>query len=328
MNGLVSVVIVNFNSMRFLERCLHCLREQTYQNIEVIIVDNCSSDGSTQIYQKSQEGFKRYVYLRSEVNLGSSKANNIGIREGKGDFFLILNADVFLTPEFIEKGLQGLRDERVGTVIGKLLSERDHTIIDSVGVSFFREGVAIDIGIGQKDVGQFNASTDVGGACCAAALYRKAMLESIKSNDEFYDENYFAFVEDADLSLTAYLSGWVTRYIPDAIGYHVRGGSSAQLSNFVRYLAFRNEKYFFNKYFRKNFLFARLTRCILDNIRMRHFPHEEAKKLKSETQHLIQIADIKSNTVKNSSNKQMLQGIAKEYYIFWNLKRKLRELFS
>lgn len=242
-SGLVSVVIINFNSGRFLERCFAALAAQTYRPVEIIVVDNGSTDGSVDfLRQRATEG---RLSLYEGSNVGSSSANNRGIRESRGEFVLVLNADAFPEPEYLRKCVDAFReDEGVGTVTGKLVSDVDHSIIDSAGLYFYREGLAIDRGFGEGDRGQYDRREFVDGACCAAAVYRRAMLDQISVDGQFYDESFFAFVEDAELSFRSSLCGWRTLYIPDAVVFHVRGGSSQKLSEFTCYLNERNTRLF------------------------------------------------------------------------------------
>jgi len=246
--GMVSIVIINFNSKLYIERCISNIESQSYSNTEIIVIDNGSTDSSFSLIQKmADEGRLR---LFPAENLGSSKANNLGIRESNGEFVLVLNADAFPSPDYIDKCVTAFRkDEYTGTVIGKLISDSDSSIIDSAGIYIFREGIAVDRGFGEKDCGQYNKEEYVDGACCAAAIYRRSMLEDIRIGEEFYDEDFFAFVEDTEISFHAGIRGWKTLYLPSAIVRHVRGGSSGKMTEFNYYLNARNILLFFRKDF-------------------------------------------------------------------------------
>lgn len=250
-NPLVSVVIINFNSDKFIWRCLEALEKQTYKNLEIFVVDNASTDGSSERLQSIDND--NFNYYKFETNVGSSVANNYGIKSSSGEFVLILNADVFLSEDYIEKSLIAFnKDNKIGTVTGKLLSESNHKIIDTTGIILFKEGVGHERGMGEEDNGKYDIEDYVVGACCAAAMYKREMLEDIRYEDEYYDEDYFAFVEDLDLSVCATLLGWKTLYTYKALAYHVRGGSTSSMSDFVKYLNIRNSEIFFNKFFKNN----------------------------------------------------------------------------
>jgi GT2 family glycosyltransferase len=251
---LVSVVIINYNSNKYIWRCLDCLYAQTYSNIEIIVVDNCSNDGSSQELKKTAD--VNLIYYRFDENIGSSAANNYGIRKSSGEYILILNADVFLQDNYIEQSVDAFsKDNSIGTVTGKLLSDSSNTIIDTTGIVLYKEGVAHERGMGEQDIGQYDIEDYVVGACCAAAMYKREMLNDIRFNDEYYDEDYFAFVEDLDLSVCATLLGWKTLYTYKASAYHVRGGSTSSMSDFVLFLNLRNSELFFNKFLKDNKLF-------------------------------------------------------------------------
>jgi len=103
--GLVSVVIISFNSAAYLERCVKSLEDQSYRQIEILVIDNGSKDGSLAIVQQMAD--RGRVRLFAGDNIGSSKANNLGIRESNGEFVLVLNADAFPLSDYIEKCVQG-----------------------------------------------------------------------------------------------------------------------------------------------------------------------------------------------------------------------------
>ena len=246
--GLVSVVIINFNSKAFIERCIANIEQQTWASREILVIDNGSTDGSGALVD-AMAASGRIRCFRG-ANVGSSKANNLGIREGHGEFVLVLNADAFPDTDYLEKCIGAFRrDPTVGTVIGKLVSDSDPTVIDSAGVYFYREGVAVERGFGEKDQGQFDREEFVDGACCAAAVYRRSMLETIKIDEEFYDEDFFAFAEDSDLSFRSALKGWTTLYFPTARVRHVRGGCSGIIKEFPVFLNERNTRLFIQKSF-------------------------------------------------------------------------------
>lgn len=246
--GMVSVVIINFNSRAYIERCISRIEAQNYPQVEILVIDNGSSDGSLFLVQRMEsEGRLR---LFAGTNVGSSRANNLGIRESNGEYILVLNADAFPFPDYIERCVASFRnDELIGTVIGKLVSDSDTTIIDSAGIYFYREGIAVDRGFGEKDRGQYDKEEFIDGACCAAAMYRRSMLEDIRIGEEFYDEDFFAFVEDSEISFHAGIRGWRTLYLPSALVRHVRGGSSGKITEFSYYLNARNIMLFLRKDF-------------------------------------------------------------------------------
>jgi GT2 family glycosyltransferase len=279
-NPLVSVVIINFNSDKYIWRCLEALENQDYKNIEIFVIDNNSNDGSSEkLLELSQ---KNIHYYKFESNVGSSAANNYGIRASVGEFVLILNADVFLEKEYIQNSVEAFkRDATIGTVTGKLLSDSDHTIIDTTGVILYKEGVGDERGMGEMDQGQYDTDDYVVGACCAAAMYKREMLEDIKYENEYYDEDYFAFVEDLDISVLSTLLGWKTLYAYRAVGYHVRGGSTSSMSDFVQYLNIRNSELLYRKLLSGSPLIV-FYHTLLKMIRLVTISSEMQKKIKED----------------------------------------------
>jgi GT2 family glycosyltransferase len=246
---LVSIVIIHYHSGDYIFDCINAISQQTYPSVEVIVIDNDSQDAaSIALKRLATEG--EITYLLMSTNAGASAANNRGIKAAVGDFVLVLNADVFLEPNFIARGMQAFdKNVKIGTVTGKLVAHHDTSYIDSTGVVLFRDGVGIDRGHGEKDKAQYDKAEYVIGACCAAAIYRKSMLQEIAVKNQYFSEVYFAFIEDLDLSVIATLHGWLTYYEPAARGQHVRGGSTESVSDFVKFLKLRNEMLFYNKVF-------------------------------------------------------------------------------
>jgi GT2 family glycosyltransferase len=217
----VSVIIVNWNHGRFLADCLDALLAQDYPSLEVIVVDNASADGSPGWIARQYPN----IYLAAfDTNRGFSHALNHGIDRTDGAFVLSLNPDVVARPRFVSEMVQAInRDTRNGMAAPKLLRGDAATILDSTGLFVDRRRRPYDRGQGQLDQGQYDEQHCVFGACGAAALYRRTMLEDVALGGEFLDEDFFAYYEDADLAWRAQLRGWRCVYAPRAVALHVRG---------------------------------------------------------------------------------------------------------
>jgi hypothetical protein len=219
----VAVVIVSWNCSAYLADCLSSLRALARAPREIVVVDNASGDGSADIVR---EGFPEARLIEAGDNLGFCRANNLGIAATRAPFVLVLNPDTRLEPDFLEVLLAAFEDPAVGLAAGKLV-RFDGQTLDSCGQQLGRSRQPVDRGYGQVDRGQFDADTDVFGACGAAALYRREMLESIaEAGDAWFDETFFAFYEDLDLAWRARRAGWRAVYRHRAVGYHARGGTS------------------------------------------------------------------------------------------------------
>ncbi|HTM87927.1 MAG TPA: glycosyltransferase family 2 protein [Terriglobales bacterium] len=225
---MVSVLICTFNSRRVLPACLQALRQQACGPLEVVIVDNASSDGTREILDHLQA--PEYQVILNRENAGFAAAQNQAIRRARGEWLLSLNADVVLTPDFISQLLAAAEatNSRVGALCGKLLrwnpgGQPEFTSrIDSTGIYFTRNLRHFDRGSEQIDRGQYQETQYVFGATAAAALYRRAMVEDVSVEGEFFDEDFFAYREDADLAWRAQLLGWNCLYVPAAVGWHER----------------------------------------------------------------------------------------------------------
>ena len=224
--GTVSVTIVTHNSEAFIRRCLDAVLAQDWPALEVIVVDNGSRDRTRSILAEYKDHLR--VTLNSE-NRGFAAAQNQAIRQTAGEWVLALNPDVRLTPDFISCLLDGRNlDPDIGTVCGKLLRASPSLDIpaearlDSAGIYFTPTFRHLDRGSNLPDSPEYNRPALVFGATAAAALYRKSMIEDISVGGEFFDEDFFLYREDADVSWRAQLLGWRCLYIPEAAGYHVR----------------------------------------------------------------------------------------------------------
>jgi GT2 family glycosyltransferase len=223
---LVSVAIVTFNSARYIRQCLEFVLAQDYQPLEVVAVDNASSDETADILRSFENRVRVVCNLG---NKGFAGGQNQAIALCRGDWVLALNPDVRLRPDFVSKLVAAGETERsVGTVCGKLLSMSDDfripekPMIDSTGIFFTPNLRHFDRGSKEPDEGRYNSSEYVFGATGAAALYRRNMIDDVAIDGEFFDADFFAYREDADLAWRAQLLGWKCLYVPEAVAYHVR----------------------------------------------------------------------------------------------------------
>ncbi len=223
---LVSVTLVTYNSGRFIKRCLESVLAQKYPNLEIIIVDNASTDGTVDILEPFASRCRIYY---NEKNIGFAAAQNQAISLSSAEWVLTLNPDVLLLPNFIQNLVEaGNVDPKVGTVCGKLLSILatfdlpEEQLVDSTGIYFTPNMRHLDRGSQEIDQGHYLNFEYVFGATAAAALYRRSMIEDIAIQDEFFDPDFFVYREDADVAWRAQLFGWRCLYTPLARGYHVR----------------------------------------------------------------------------------------------------------
>jgi len=220
-NYSVSVIIVNWNHRPFLQTCLDSIFAQGFKALNVVVVDNASIDGSPDWIRMN---YPRVLLIFLRENRGFSFAFNEGVRSTDDPFILSLNPDVVLQPDCLDHMVRIMvEQERVGVVAPKLLRADNPSLIDSTGLFISRSRCPYDRGQGEVDRGQYDHDTEIFGACGAAALYRRSMLEDLAFANEYFDEDFFAYYEDADLAWRAQLSGWRAVFVPFAIGIHVRG---------------------------------------------------------------------------------------------------------
>src|SRR5271167_424975 len=225
-NDLVSVTLVTYNSGRFIKRCLESVLEQKYPNLEVLVIDNASTDGTVDILEQFAD---RCQIHYNDENIGFAAAQNQAIGLTAGEWVLTLNPDVLLLKNFIQALVDaGQTDPKVGTVCGKLLTIRasfdlpDKQLVDSTGIYFTPMLRHLDRGSQEIDNGHYLNFEYVFGATAAAALYRRQMINDISVDGEFFDPDFFVYREDADVAWRAQLMGWRCVYTPLARGYHVR----------------------------------------------------------------------------------------------------------
>lgn len=223
---LVSVTLVTYNSGRFIKRCLESVLAQKSPVLEIIVVDNASTDGTIDILEQFEDRC-RIVY--NDENLGFAAAQNQAIAMSGGAWVLTLNPDVLLMPNFIQALVDaGNSDPKIGSVCGKLLAIRasfdlpEQPLVDSTGIYFTPMLRHLDRGSQEVDNGHYLKHEYVFGATAAAALYRREMVDDIGFDGEFFDPDFFVYREDADVAWRAQLMGWRCLYTPHARGYHVR----------------------------------------------------------------------------------------------------------
>jgi GT2 family glycosyltransferase len=237
----VSVVIPHLNGKHHLDDCLGSLQRQIFQDFEVILVDNGSTDGSQETVR---ERFPEVRLLELGENRGFTGACNAGYAAAQGEIIVLLNNDT----EVDEKWLLAIVDafERhpgSGIVASKMLLFDQRQILHTAGDFYRVDGVPGNRGVWQQDNGQYDREEMVFSACGGAAAYRRELIDEIG----FLDDDFFFSCEDVDLSWRAHLAGWQVLYVPTAVVYHklkASGGTGVTSSfydgrNFL-YLIWKN----------------------------------------------------------------------------------------
>lgn len=236
----VAVIILNWNGKEDSLACLKALKKQT-QAHDIIIVDNGSNDD---FYEVVKKRYPDFVVLKNKTNLGFAGGVNTGIRHALKkdfDFIALINNDATPDKSWLKELLNASLGEDTGIVTGKLL--KTDGSIDSTGDLYTSWGLAYPRGRNQKDNKQYNDLKTVFGATGGASLYRANMLKDIG----LFDEDFFAYYEDVDLSFRAQLAGWKVIYTPEAIAYHKIGASSSKIPGFTTYMTIKNLPWLFLK---------------------------------------------------------------------------------
>jgi GT2 family glycosyltransferase len=233
----ISVVIVNYNGKELLGPCLSSLAGQTYEPFEVLVVDNASTDGSCAYVSHN---FPRVRIVTSPTNVGFAAGNNLGVRAARGQLIATLNTDTLVNDRYLELLSAPIRENSAsGGTIGAcapLMVEMDHPDrVDAAGIRVDAGGMAWNVGAGEP-AARFDTQGEVFGACAGAALYRRAMLESVGG----FDDSFFAFYEDVDLAWRARQAGWWTVFVPGARVLHKHGASFGKMTPYKTFLLARN----------------------------------------------------------------------------------------
>jgi GT2 family glycosyltransferase len=219
----VTVVVVTWNRRELLRACLQSLAIQQHESYDVVVVDNGSTDGSVEAVKEIRDTFPVPLTLITNAqNRGFCAANNQGIAATQSEFVALLNNDAEAEPGWLaalEAVMRASKD--IGMAASKVLVWEDPKRIDKVGHLIFPDGQNRGRGTGQIDRGQYDQVEEVLWPDGCAAMYRRAMLDEIGG----FDEDFFAYADDAELGLRGRIAGWRCLYAPGAVVRHHRGAS-------------------------------------------------------------------------------------------------------
>ena len=233
---MISIAIPNYNGKKYLNNCLKSIYKNSYQPNEVIVIDNGSTDGSIEFLEAE---YKKLKIIRNSKNLGFAKAANQGIRESRNDYVALINNDVTLDKNWLktfEIQIRKGNKKKVASWCGTVLTA-DGNIIESRGLSYCISGKASNIGNGER----YNKKTGsapqyIFGASGAATVYnRKAVIKA-----GLFDNDFFAYQEDVDLSLRLQKMGFRAIFLHEAICYHLGGFTSGKMGNFRQRMVLKN----------------------------------------------------------------------------------------
>ena len=210
-----------------LRECLQSLSEQrTYDGnqlpLEIVVVDNGSTDGSAEMVG---EAFPCCLLIRNTLNRGFCGANNQGIAAATTPRIALLNNDAVASPHWVTALLEAINSHpRNGMAASKIVQYESPGTIDKAGHILFLDGQNRGRGTGEIDRGQYDGPLELGWPDGCAAMYRKAMFDDVGA----FDEDLFAYADDAELGLRARIGGWQCAYAPKALVRHRRGSTLGQ----------------------------------------------------------------------------------------------------
>lgn len=243
-SNLISILIVNFNGKHFLKDCFQSIKNQTYKNFEVILVDNNSNDKSIEWVEKSNYNFVKTIKL--DKNYGFGIANNEGFKKASGNYILLLNNDTILESDFLENLINPILENDYEIASPLILYKDRPEIIDKAGGHLLypdglNRGRGCGMPINQVELNQCEVFYPDG--CCA--LISRKVIEELG----FFDEDFYLYGEDTDLGLRYRLSGYKTLFVPSAVLFHVHSGTAGKFSPMKAYYVERNRVFVIIKNF-------------------------------------------------------------------------------
>jgi GT2 family glycosyltransferase len=216
----MSIVIPNYNGADYLENCLKSLQSQTYQNMEIVVVDNASQDRSVEIVRSIAP---EAVLLREDRNCGFAEGADIGIRSSHGDWVAVLNNDTEVSRDWLAACVHAIQNHPDAAFLAcRILDFGIRNRLYSAGDCFLRGGIGYRRGQEQTDREDFSRECKIFSASGCAAIYRRDVLEEMKG----FDERFFAYLEDVDLGLRLQAAGCHGYYVPGAKVYHYGAATS------------------------------------------------------------------------------------------------------
>lgn len=235
----VSIIVLNWNGKEFLKNCLDSLTNLTYSQIEIIVVDNCSADGSQKFVKKN---YKNVILIENKENYGFAKGNNVGFEASTGDYILILNNDTIVAPDFINPLIKDFESNpKVACLQPQIRLSKDKQLLDGVGGFLTFTGFLYHFGyLKDRMLPKYNKKMKIFSAKGACILLRRKALEKVG----LFDEDFFIFFEETDLCYRLWLAGYSVMYEPESVIYHLGGGDTTSSNSYQHekrlYMSVRN----------------------------------------------------------------------------------------
>lgn len=244
----ITIIQVVYNNKRFIEPVFKSIFAQTFKDFKVVAVISGNTDKGKELLQ---EKFPQVEIIDPGYNIGFAKGHNLVFEKEESEFYQLVNPDLILEPDYLEKMLETFKDPKVGGATGKLykvaseklqvkseefnLSKKNYKTLDTTGVVISKSGRGRDRGQHEEDMGQYDAQKNVQAVSAAGAMYRRVALEkvkcqklNVKSEFEYFDEDFHSYWEDVDLSWRMANAGFKNVFVPEAVGFHGRGAGSSR----------------------------------------------------------------------------------------------------
>jgi GT2 family glycosyltransferase len=229
------VVIPNWNGVKYLPGCLDSLLKQTVE-VNIVVVENGSKDGSLELLKAR---YPEVEVLELSKNHGFAGGVNVGIKKAMADgaeFVALLNNDAIADKNWIKNLLEAMKRRPQAGIVTSKITDREKGWLDSSEEQYSIWGLPFSKGRGERISDKYNKEGWIFGASGGASLYRVSMLKEIG----LFDEDFFAYYEDVDLSFRAQLAGWKVAYAPEAVVYHEIGATSRRIKGFTTYQTLKN----------------------------------------------------------------------------------------
>jgi len=257
---LVSIIILNYNFGDLLLNCMESIQKSNYKNYEIILVDNASKDNS---HKKCAEKFPEIKLIENKENLGYSGGNNVGIKEAKGEFLVILNPDTIVKQNWLEELLNAYNTTGEGLYQPKLVILGNEEQINSAGNMIQTFGFGFSLGKGEKDSDKYNIPRKIGFASGACLFISKELMEKMGCFEPFL----FSYHDDMDLGWKAAKMGINSYYVPSSIVKHM-GSYAHQWNKTKFYYIERNRHYCIFTHYSKKTILKMLPALILIDMAM------------------------------------------------------------
>ncbi len=219
-SSCITVAVINYNGMQFLEELLQSLADQTYRHFDILFIDNGSTDDSVALVKNR---YPDVQLIANDRNLGFAHAGNLGIKRSENDYVALLNTDLRLDPAWLESLAASIGCyPLIAAVASKLRFYDRPEVLNGIGGAMNRLGYTWDLGMNEVDRGQLDHPTEVLFASAGAALFNRTAFQEAGG----FDETFFMYHEDVDLCWRLWLMGFRVVTAPSAIVYHHFGGAT------------------------------------------------------------------------------------------------------